>query len=233
MGIRRGATRATGNRGVSITHKILDGVHRDSVINAQLVQFVLNNGVLVPGGDGDHTPGLLIPVILFCSDVPASVGARSEYADVTQASGDVLVAPVWYETAQIECDSTATPHTGIFTPDLAGRYPELQIATGSTVTNGVDIAGWMVSVNLVDRLHLGGQAEALNPSLFLEAITESPCISGRAQTQDINAAGGFAVPIIMHEDNYTQAIQDADNSFTSGDNEFRVVGIYGDPGGSI
>jgi len=97
-----------------------------------------------------------------------------------------------------------------------------QAIKGPTVTNAVDVTGYLLRTSLKDR-SIEADQTPLDPigKLMIRAksaVTEGSTVTGH--TTD------GVVPIILWEPDYTQVMFDADNLFTLAGTNYRVVGIF-------
>src|SRR6185503_20653044 len=107
----------------------------------------------------DPHPTITVPVLLFTSDVPAILRARSDYvAFRITTGGDTWDFPAGFnfdEEAQLIGNVDATPVvTQIFraTPAPApADVNEGQIVKGTTTTGAVVVAGYVAGIVLTDR----------------------------------------------------------------------------------
>jgi hypothetical protein len=166
-----------------------------------------------------------IEVMLFTEYMPGSVMVISNYPAVT-------VPAAFGAFSYIE----ATPAVDLDLAGISTMTPDSspvsinETAKGATTTNGVEVYGSVLDVSLADLgLEDGGGALEATPRLFVQA----PGATVRAPVNVVatDATNNLLYnQVILDETDYTQAMADANNTFTYdvGANTFvwSIVGIY-------
>jgi len=206
--------------------------------------------VYATGGDAYSTQiapdgTTTIELLLFGADYPLKVSGFQLFEDPTFYATSTALVPVpnpvgapsfalggpTYNSA-INRVSTILP-----TADSV-RYQ--QIVTSTTATNAVRVSGFPYKVTVLDHklyaTNAGGGAGAVLPtfSVSLDVTLNSGSNIGPGHFEDFGA-GGLAIPryrfpVILWEEDFTQAIADAGYTFT-GDlfgvaTDFDVVGLW-------
>ena len=113
----------------------------------------------------------------------------------------------------------------VIVPDKAstGLYEQI---TGETPTNGVPVKGYDVYGQVLDRgIQTDPNPEMCTLRMICKAasgVCHGPC----HYACDHIAAPENTVPVILDESDYTQAMADADNSFTDGPTRYVIVGLF-------
>lgn len=187
-----------------------------------------------------------IPILLFCQDAPTIVEAQSQYGVATvTAAGDTLDGLNFPEQVLQDGDVDIAPFTTLITAASLGltSVGPGQFVTGLTPTSGISVSGFMAGIPLVDRSLVDDMAADLTALVTLRCHTRSGVKYGPmgtyglqnyegGGTNDPNTGAAYADrnTVILRVDDYTQAIRDAGNVFTSATGVVtRVVGLHAIP----
>jgi hypothetical protein len=170
--------------------------------------------------------------LAFLQDYPIHHFGITVYGEsrVSGSLGNIqFTQSPWLAHTTQEGDPAAL--SALFTANLAS-YGARQRAFGTTVTNGLDVAGYMLVYNVAPFGLVGsGGAGIAFTRATLSAIAEGGSVSGNP----LQFQGGPGNPsdppdldqIILLEADYTQQIIDDDNMITDSTGEtFRVVGLF-------
>lgn len=223
----RGALRAAIGRGQQVDQLVAGGLHAQNDIGAPLSVIDQQNGAvepaaLIPANDS-------VPVVLFSQDYPTTVEAISFYgAEVFTAAAVALPRPTYHEDVFGVADATLI-HGTVLVADIT-PVEELRQVTGDTITNAVEITGYMVALALSDRFLTTDAQGAVpaTPAVVVSARCDGAIVHGRGLVY----LGAGAIPnaqqVILDETDYTQAMADAGNVFTDGMGVVtRIVGLWG------
>jgi hypothetical protein len=168
-----------------------------------------------------------VDTLVFTQDVPVSLQLLSQWGASTAPY--VANHSNWEE--RIWVTGTLTGNA-IFVPDLAIVEYGKQ-AAGPTLTNAVNVKGYLLATMCQTR-GLEDDGEALTPTLHLRAWCEGAVMSGWAtHIASVNSLTDCVnwSPVILAEDDYTQAMRDAGNLFifdwAGASYVCPIVGLYG------
>jgi hypothetical protein len=218
--------RQTINDGQATLVRIIEG----TLISAGVIPFL-------------QTPQTdLLETFLFCEDVPTrqrlTFTQQSGYSKVAVGSPavdypfNVPAMTIDYTTSLNALPSLVDGYTPI-TSANGIAYGEL--TTGTTETNGVKVRGYasIVQAPVVYKVtnryisSLLTTAVANWDSVGIDFSTRSQCVNGFAVYNGQTLTTPSVVfPVLLNEEDYTQAMQDAGNKFTFGAIEALIVGLY-------
>jgi hypothetical protein len=199
---------------------IANQIYSQSVIDAELVSWAGagNNAVAATPAQGTN-----IQVLIWTSDYPCQFNPITYYG---QSTTPALANSSWPD--MISQTGNPADVATVFTADLA-TYDSRQRAYGTTVTAGIRVGGYMTIYTVISRgLDNGGLINA--GGVLYKAICENGVVSGNP-TDYLGGAGNPPAPaptsqVILREVDYTQAILDADNTFTQLNGTIsKVVGL--------
>jgi hypothetical protein len=199
---------------------------KDNVLKGLLYQRAFAGEFLQ---EFQFTPGQLINLLVFCQDVPIDAEIRYQYNAVTVPSA----IPVLQWISRMYLDqglNGAAP--AILTPDpsLALPLQRGQQLYGETATNGVPVAGYFLQSFTVDWGLEDGEG-AISPLARASIITKGAVCEGDIETGLTTDFTRSFLPVFLWEQDYTQAMADAGNTFTTGDGfggtlDVKILGIF-------
>ena len=185
----------------------------------------------------------LLETFLFCEDVPTrqriTFTRQSDYSKVAVGSPAVdypfnVPAMMLDNTPSLNALPSLVDGYTPFTSTNGIAYGE--VTTGTTETNGVKVRGYASIMQApivyeVTNRYTGSTlatAVAAWDLVSIDFSTRSQCVNGFASYngQTLNTPS-VIVPVLLNEEDYTQAMQDAGNKFTLGGQlEVLIVGLY-------
>jgi hypothetical protein len=200
---------------------------KDTVLTGGLENFDPGGGSI---SSYDFTPGRLINLIAFCQDVPVYASARFIYFGVNSPSPMPFVE--YNRSANLDAGLNGG-NPGVIVPDPSLALPLgiNQAVYGTTPTNSVTVTGYFLQTFNFDWGFQDDEAEDILPLCVLDVIAAGSVLEGNiTQGNEVDASESFR-PVWLWEQDYTQAMADAGNTFVTGDGfggtlNVKVLGIF-------
>jgi len=141
-----------------------------------------------------------------------------------------FVAPIGFylqqDSPRVELGLAAN---GIFTPDTTPLEYPINAATGTTLTNGVDVQGFLATTTIEDFGFVNG-VDPLEFNILVRVLSDGATVRGGDVPYSLEAGARGYESIIIPETLYTQAMADNRNLFdvTVGPvtAHYQVVGLF-------
>lgn len=180
-------------------------------------------------------------ILLFGEDAPTRL-RLDQFAD-TAYSRVFVGSPLVAYSFPVPAMSLSTPGVLLGTPTIIDGYTaytasngvgEGEIAKGTTITNGVKVRGY--SALFYDPIVAQVDVRFSDAGMTTPtAYWESSVLDFSTRSTNTNGYCGYngsgldfdrsTLPIVLEEGFYTQAMQDANNTFQIGNTTMRIVGI--------
>lgn len=164
--------------------------------------------------------------LFFGHDRPLLGQACSYYDDVvlTDSNTDTLTLP-----EPTHCEAVfPQSDPSLLSAFVTANETSLEVGqemTGETVTNSVDVNGYPIRIDLLDRSYVDGEAASVDPVIKGHILCSGSILHGQPFAQGMQGVN-TQVPIILAEPDYTQAMKDAGNRVTQGTTDLIIVGLW-------
>jgi hypothetical protein len=155
----------------------------------------------------DFDQGEFVPIFLFLQDAPVILTVRSYYVGDT---GTYTLPEIDFDEYQLFPSGEALMVADILTADKV-NFRVGEVMTGRTVTNGVEVQGYGVGVNIRNR-GIEIEEEDATCKLNMIALCKGAVMDGPTPlTFAVAPYLEIVEPVILAEVDYTQAMRDAGN----------------------
>jgi hypothetical protein len=176
------------------------------------------------------TPGQVINMIAFCQDVPVYATARFIWFSVNSPSPMPFVEYIRVMNLDAGLNG-GNPGVIVPDPSLALPLGIDQAVYGTTPTNDVPVTGYFLQLFNIDWGFENDEQEAILPLCVADVIAAGSTLEGNiTQGNEVDFSESFR-PVWLWEQDYTQAMADAGNTFVTGDGfggtlNVKILGIF-------